>query len=483
MRQILAAAVLTAALTACGAGYHPPEVAPAGAQLSPGPGNSLPRALDSIAQTTHPDTGVTALAAADLQTPVWKGLFRDPVLDSLVQFAVDSNRDLRQAVARVAEYRALRGVARSDLFPQISANGLYLRQKLSFGNFTAAYHAFQVQGEASWEPDLWGRIRQSAAAAGADLAARQEDRRAVLLSLVGDVAEGYLQLREYDAELQVATRTMNSRQETLRLARQRYSRGVISELDVRQFESDAAAAAARVAEFTRQVAQQENRLRVLLGIQQGPIPRGLPLNQVTLAVDVPDSIPAAVLANRPDVRRAERELAAAHFRAAAAGADRLPRLSLVGQYGWQSGEASGLFKSSSDIYNLQAGISIPLFTGGRLRDQQVAARARIDQARSAYDQTVLGATRDVRDALVAVRTARDQAAAKQIQVTALQRALHLAQERYQGGLSSYLEVLDSERSLFDAELSLAQVQELQLASAVQLYRAVGGEWEVEEGRD
>ncbi len=477
MKQIVAAALLTAALSACGAGYQPPGVAPAGTQLSTGPGDSLPPVLDSIAQRPRADTVSTVLGVGDLQTPSWQGLFRDPVLDSLIGVAVDSNRDLRQAVARVAEYRALRGVARSDFFPQLSVSGVYVKQQIALGIVPpAAYHAYRVQGEVSWEPDLWGRIRQNAAAAGADLAARQEDRRAVLLALVGDVAEGYLQLRAYDAELDVASRTLDSRRETLRLARRRFSQGVISELDVRQFESDAAAAAARVAEFTRLVAQQENRVRVLLGRQQGPIPRGLPLDRVVTAVDVPDSVPATLLENRPDVRRAERELAAANYRAAAAGAARLPRLTVLGQYGSQSPDISGLFQSNTEIYQIQGGISIPLFTGGRLRDQQAAARARIDEARWSYDQVVLSATREVNDALVAVRTARDQAAAQRIQVEALRRALHLAQERYEGGLSSYLEVLDSERSLFDAELALAEVQELQLASAVQLYRAVGGEW-------
>lgn len=480
MRQFVAAALLTAALTACGA-YHPPQVAPTGAQLSAGPRDSLPPVLDSIAQAPRADTVATVLSAGDLQTPSWQALFQDPVLDSLIGVAVDSNRDLRQAVARVAEYRALRGVARSDFYPQVSASGAYVKQQIALGIVPpAAYHAYRVQGEVSWEPDLWGRVRQSAAAAGADLAARQEDRRAVMLSLVGDVAEGYLQLRAYDAELAVANRTMNSRRETLRLARRRYDQGVISELDVRQFESDAAAAAARVAQFTRLATQQENRLRVLLGRQQGPIPRGLPLDQVVLAVDVPDSIPATLLENRPDVRRAERELAAASYRAAAAGAARLPSVMVLGQYGFQSPDISGLFKSNTEVYQIQGGISIPLFTGGRLRDQQAAARARVDEARWSYDQLVLSATREVNDALVAVRTARDQAAAQKIQVEALQRALHLAQERYDGGLSSYLEVLDSERSLFDAELTLAEVQQLQLASAVQLYRAVGGSWEERE---
>ncbi|MGE0352096.1 MAG: efflux transporter outer membrane subunit [Gemmatimonadales bacterium] len=478
MRRVVAGGLLAAVLAGCSSGYRAPEVAPAGSRVGTVAADSLRLALDAIAGEPRTDTaGVREISPDTAGAVAWLDVFSDTVLSGLVRSALDENRDLRQAIARIREYRAQAGVAQSEFFPQISLNGAVLTQQIALGIVPpASFNAVRVEADATWELDFWGRIRRSADAARADLGAREEDRRAVILSLVSDVATAYLQLREYDAELDIARRTMASRQETLRLARRRFSEGVVSELDVRQFESEAAAAAASVAQFSRLVSQQENLIRVLLGRRDGAIPRGLPLDQVVTAVTVPDSLPASLIAGRPDVRRAERELAAAAHRAGSASSARLPRITVVGQYGSQSPDFSGLFGSNAEIYQLQGGISFPLFTGGRLRNQLRAAQARVTQAQAGYEQVVLSALRDVNDAMVGVRTSRDQVDAQRIQVDALRRGLSLAELRYRSGLSSYLEVLDAQRSLFLAEVGLAQVQRLQLTSTVQLYRALGGSW-------
>jgi len=313
-------------------------------------------------------------------------------------------------------------------------------------------------------------------AANFDAAAQKEGERAVVLTVISDVAAAYVDLRALDDELAISERTLESRRETLRIAQRRFSQGLISELDVRQFEAEVAGPAAAVAAYTRLVSQKENQLRVLLGEGPGVIPRGLPLAETVRGLEVPDSLPSSLVSQRPDVMKADRELAAATARIGVATANRLPQFLVTGSYGTQATNTADLFRTTTEIYLLQGGISIPLFTGGRLVNEQRAAQARADQSRAAYEQTVLVALREVGDALVGVRTSRDQAAALDLQVAALMRARALADMRYQAGLSSYLDLLDAERALFASELAQAQTRQLQLVSVVQLYKALGGSW-------
>jgi multidrug efflux system outer membrane protein len=247
-------------------------------------------------------------------------------------------------------------------------------------------------------------------------------------------------------------------------------------LDVRQFEAQMAVPAVRLAQVEQLRATQEHALSVLLG--QGPtaIPRDGSLAGAARAVVVPDSLPSTLLARRPDVREAEREFAAATARIGVALAARLPTITITGSSGSQASRADSLFKSQTNIYQLQAGISIPLFTGGRLVNATRVARARAEQAGARYEQTALTALREAGDALAGVHATRDQVAAQETQARALRRALELADMRYQTGVANYLEVLDAQRSLFDAELALSQAQLSQLTAAVQLYKALGGSW-------
>jgi multidrug efflux system outer membrane protein len=290
------------------------------------------------------------------------------------------------------------------------------------------------------------------------------------------VAGGYLQLLQLDEERLIAGRTLADRQVVLRLAQRRFDQGLISELDVRQFEAQVAVAASALAVAERDRTQREHQLSVLLGEAPRPVPRGGSLVQAVSSLTVPDSIPAALVARRPDVQQAERGYAAATARIGAAQAARLPTFSITGSYGTQATGTSDLFDSSREIYQLLGAISVPLFTGGFLSSQAEAARARAEQARAQYEQTVLVALAEAGDALVGVRTARDITTAQQTQAHALRRALQLAERRYTSGVASYVEVLDAQRSLFDAELSLSRARLQELEAAVQLYRAIGGSW-------
>jgi multidrug efflux system outer membrane protein len=369
------------------------------------------------------------------------------------------------------------GVARAPLFPSLSINAGAGRNQLVFGNFAPAlFTALRVTGDVAWELDFWGGARRGVQAANADLDAQEAAERARVLTLVSEVASGYLQLLELDQERAVAERTLASRRATLDLARRRLEQGVISELDVQQFEAQVAVPAVRLAEVQQLLALQENALSELIGQEPRHIPRGRSLSEAAATVTVPDSLPAELLARRPDVQQAERAYAAATARIGVADAARLPAISIIGSYGTQASKSDDLFSSDTRIWQFQTGLSVRIFTGGALENQSRAARARAEQARARYEQTALTALREASDALTGVRSTRDQVAAEQTRAVALRRALDLAELRYQTGVSNYLEVLDAQRSLFDAELALSQAELRQLIAAVQLYKALGGTW-------
>jgi multidrug efflux system outer membrane protein len=434
------------------------------------------RAHDSV-PAPAPALPAKPLAPDSLASLGWLELLRDSTLVRLVRTALAQNRDLQTAVGRIREFRAEVGVAKAPLFPELTASGSISTNQVAVGAFTpAAFDAWRVTADVAWELDFWGKTRRGVEAARADLASEEAGQRAVVLSLVSDVATGYLSLLELDQERSIAERTLASRQATLGLARQRFAQGLTSELDVRQFEAQVAVPAAALAATERLRAQQEHQLNLLLGEVPTAVTRGGSLEQAVSAVTVPDSLPASLLARRPDVLQAERAYAAATARIGVAQAARLPTISITGYYGSQVSSAGGLFGSNGEIYQALAGVSLPVFTGGRLVNESRAARARAEQARAQYEQSVLVALREASDALVGVRTARDQVAAQQTQTQALRRALHLAELRYQTGIANYLEVLEAQRSLFDAELALSQAQLRQLAAAVELYRALGGSW-------
>jgi multidrug efflux system outer membrane protein len=416
--------------------------------------------------------------ALDAQNGIsWAELIKDPALQALIDTAVKNNRDVRVAIATINEFRAEYGVSKGAFYPQINGVVNAGREKIVIvPGENEAFNAIQVTANLQWELDFWGRIRRNTQAAKAEYLASEEGRRSVVLTLVSDVATAYLQLRELDLDLEISQRTLASRQETLKLALRRYQQGLISELDVRQFESEVDNSAVSIADFQRQIAQQENALSVLVGHSPTAVTRGESLTDVLGTFVIPTEIPADLIARRPDVRQAEEAYVAANARVGAATAALLPTFSVSSQYGRQGDKFNDTFNSNGEIYQIFGGLSIPLFRGGALKNELTATRARSEQARFAYEQATLVARREAEDAFVGVRTSRDQAVAQQRQVDALRRAFDLANRRYQNGVSSYLEVLDAERNLFTSELALTQAQRQELVSGVQLYKALGGAW-------
>jgi outer membrane protein, multidrug efflux system len=475
--QVMLASVLAAAC-AVGPSYRAPEPAPAGTQVGVRrQADSLNAFYDSLTQggdTSAPPSRPLEADSADL---AWLTILRDTTLIGLVNTAVRENRDVLAAQARIREFQAELGITRSELFPEVTANASASTNQIALGAFPpTSFDALRVTADLAWELDFWGRIRRGIEASRADLGAEEASYRATLLTLVSDVATAYLELLELRQEEVIAERTLASRRQTLGLARERFERGVISQLDVHQFESELAVPASTLAQARRLRVQREHELATLVGRLPFDLPAGGDLGRAVQSLDVPDSIPAALLGRRPDVQEAERDYAAAVARIGVAQAARLPRFSITANYGSQASTTDDLFGDNSEVYQLQGGVSIPLFTGGRLVNNTRAAQARAEQARLRYEQTVLQAFREAGDALVGVRTARDQRVAQEAQVRALRSAVELAELRYRGGVASYLEVLEAQRSLFGAELGLSQSQLLELGSAVQIYKALGGSW-------
>ncbi len=409
----------------------------------------------------------------------WWELLRDEQLQQLIRIALAENKDLQRAVATVEEFQARALIAKSDYLPGLTASG----NAPSFGRKTiflfpgfANPFNYYLQGTLSWELDIWGRIRRSNEAARADLLSKEENRRAVVLQLVSGVGEAYFNLLQFDTQLDIAKRTLQSWEESVRIAQARLKQGMTSRLDTDQFEAERANAAARAAELERQMVQAENQLSVLLGRRPQAIPRGKPLYEQLVPPAVPAGLPSGLLQRRPDLLQAEQQLVAATARIGMAKADRFPKISLTGLLGVASPQLSKLFTDPASYAVAGAGLAGPLLNGQVLGFQQEAAEAQAKQAVAQYEQTVLTAFREVDDALVAVRTARAQNEAQQAQVNALQSALRLAELRYKGGLANYLDVLVSRRNLFEAELAMTGSRRLHLVSVVQLYKALGGGW-------
>ena len=422
--------------------------------------------------------------ASFANTPWWE-LFEDPELKYLVELALIENQDLGIAVARIEEFRALLGITRADQFPTVDIGATGARQSPSQnafpGNLVDGYiDNYRLSGDVFYEVDLFGRFRRSTEAARAELLAVEENRRNITISLISSVASTYMLLRDLDAQLEIARRTEATRAESLRIITARFEQGTLPKLDVNQAEIQLAVASAAIAAAERAVAQTEHSLSVLIGRNPGPITRGLSLKAQTIPPNIPAGLPSELLQRRPDVLASEASLAAQTARIGVAEALRWPSISLTGSLGVESSDLSGLTDSGSDFWNFGGSIVQPLFNSGRNRDRVNAEIARQEQALLSYEQTVLRAFAEVEDALVAVRTYRMEHEARTMQVAAARNAATLSRARYDGGVTSFLEVLDIERSLFNAELSESQTLRLYINSIVELFKALGGGWVPEE---
>ncbi|WP_297324007.1 efflux transporter outer membrane subunit [Nitrosomonas sp.] len=409
----------------------------------------------------------------------WWELLRDEELQRLINLALQENKDLKQAVASVDEFQARSRIAFMDFVPNMQITG----NAPAFGTLSG----FQIPGfptpfnyfgqtTLNWEIDIWGRIRRSNEAARADLMAREENRRAIVLALISAVAQSYFDLLQFDIQRDIAYRALSSWEESVAISRAQLQGGIISRLDLDQFEAERANAASRVAELERKAVQKENELSVLLGRNPVSITRGRSLTAQLVAPEVPAGLPSELLQRRPDILRAEQNLAAATARIGVAKASRFPKLSITGFLGVASPALSNLLLSGSEFGVGGLGLAGPLLNAQSLGFEQRAAEAQARQALAQYEQTILIAFKEVEDALVAVRTVNDQLQAQQQQVEALHSALHVANLRYQGGITSYVDVLLAKRNLFDAEFSLSATHRFRLVSVVQLYKALGGGW-------
>jgi multidrug efflux system outer membrane protein len=420
--------------------------------------------------------------ARKLADSEWWRQFNDPVLGNLVTTALRENKDLLIAAARIEEFAGRYGVVRADLFPQVGGAAGYTRERttetgdnrLATG-YKATTDIFSVTLNAGWEIDLWGRIRRSTEAARAQLIASEEGRRAVILTLVGNVASAYINLRDLDRQLEISRNTATSRGESYALFKERFAGGIISDLELSQNRSQYEEALASIPSLEKAITQQENGLSILLGRNPGPIPRGKNIDQLTLPAVVA-GLPSDLLERRPDIRQAEQTLIAANARIGVAKAAYFPSISLTGAFGSASGDLDDLFKGPSKVWSYSVPVTMPIFTAGKIAGSVREAEAIRQQALLGYQQAIQNGFREVNDALADQQHTTRQLAAQKSQVDSLRQYAGIARLRYDNGYTDYLAVLDAERSLFNAELAYTQTQGNLYLALINLYKAMGGGW-------
>lgn len=439
----------------------------AGQKRNERPPVNTPRTFRGADTTAPPEQ----TSVGDLK---WFEVFKDEDLQGLVTKATIQNYDLRAAVSRVNAARADLGLARSEQFPQVGGSADLATTRAGgrsrgVGGFFLNLLTFEI--------DVWGRLRRQTEAARAELRATEEDRKAVLTLVVGDVASGYFSLLELDGELEIGKRTLVTREESLRLIKLRQQGGVATMLDVRQAEELVYQASQTIPDTERAIAQTENRLSLLLGDSPGPITRRRPLTGQEELPSVPAGLPSALLERRPDIRAAEAGLEARGALVRAAKAAYFPRISLTGLLGFQSNQLSNLFTGAGGAWTFIPQVAQPIFTAGRLKSNVKLARAQQELALVRYQQTIQTAFREVSDALVEYHKLKEVRAHQEQLVTTLRDRSRLAHLRYEGGVDTLLNSLDADRELFGAELSLVRTRRDELLSLVQLYRALGGGWQ------
>jgi len=416
-----------------------------------------------------------AVSYADL--PWWQ-IFQDPQLQELIRTALKQNYDLQLATERINEARAQVAVTRSNQFPQVQGNGDFAGGKES--NFQTKFNFLTLTADAAFQLDFFGKLRRATEASRAQLLATEDARQTVILTLVSDVASDYFALLQLDLQLQITRNTVAAQEASVKLTNFRVEHGVATKLDVLQAQQVLDTANAQIPDLERQIAQEENAISILLGNYPQAVPRGRPLVEQPLPPEVPPGLPSALIERRPDIREAEQVLVAANAEIGVAKAQFFPQISLTGSGGGAFGRSSAfssLMSSQVGIWSYGAQFSQPIFTGGALRGNLRAAKSQHEQALIAYRQTIQRAFGDVSDALVGYQKLHEVRVRQENSVADLAESVRLSNMRYKGGTTTYLEVLDGQRSLFSAELTLAQARGTEYQSLVQLYRALGGGWQ------
>lgn len=430
-----------------------------------------------------PPAGTASSSIADEQ---WSSIFQDPVLQKLVQEALANNLDLHIAAQRMLEAQAQLGMTRSQQYPSISGGGTYsalqIPQSLAGNNSdgtpaTSFYRGGGPTASATWNLDFWGLYRRQTEAARADLLASEWGQRATRTSIVQGVADAYFQLRSLDAQLAITQNTIKARTDSLKLTQELDQHGAGSLADVRQAEELLHAAQANLPELRRQTAIEENAISTLLGHNPGEIDRGLPIDEQPHPQELPVGIPSQLLERRPDIQQAEAKLAAANARIGVARAQYFPQISLTGMGGAGSNQLSAIFNGANSYWYAAGSISEPIFDAGRIKNNYHLSQVQQQEMLLAYRKTILNAFQDVSNSLVSYRETHERRQEQFEQVKSASDAVRLARLRYAGGDTSYLEVLTTDTDLYSAQLLLAQAQQQEADSLVQLYAALGGGWQ------
>ena len=424
-------------------------------------------------------TGVndSTVSVGDLK---WSEVFKDEQMKVLIGEALAKNFDVRIAAQRVLEQQAQVGVTRAQSLPTLSAGGAYsaigIPTNALGSKYPSTFHGGGFIADAAWNLDFWGLYRRQNEAERAKLLATEWGRRATLSSVVINVATSYIQLRTLDTKLEITRKTLDSRWESLRLVSRREQVGSATMSDVHQSEQLLYAAEAAQPDIERGIREQENSISLLLGRNPGPIPRDKKIILQPDPQEVPPGIPSQLLERRPDIQKAEAELIAANARIGVARAQFFPQISITGMGGTATNQMNKLFNSDASFWFGSASVSQPLFEGGKLRNNLRLAEATKQEMALAYQQSIASAFRDVSNALITYQKAKENRIALEKETTAADKSVQLARIRYDNGGSSYLEVLTNETNLFSAELSLANAQQQEALSLVQLYGALGGGW-------
>ena len=459
----LTVAMLAASLVAgcmVGPNYHRPAV-------------QTPTAYRDLGESSP----VQAQTASFADLPWWQ-VFQDPQLQELVRTALKQNYDLQLATKRINAARAQLAITRSNLFPQLSGNATFNGGREQ--NFQTKFNFLSLAADASFQLDFFGRLRRATEAARAQLMATEEAKNVVTLTLVSDVASDYFALLQLDLELQITRDTVTTQEGSVKLTSLRLSHGVATKLDVLQAQQVLDTANAQIPDLERQIGQEEDAISILLGNYPGGVPRGRALAEQVLPPDVPPGLPSSLLERRPDIREAEQTIVAANADIGVAKAEFFPQISLTGSGGGGFGRSSAfsnLMSSQIAIWSYGAQVSQPIFTGGALRGNLHLAESQEQQALLSYKEAIQHAFGDVSDGLIGYQKLHEVRLRQEQLVNDLTESVRLSNMRYQGGTTTYLEVLDGQRSLFAAELTLAQSRGDEYQSLVQLYRALGGGWQ------
>jgi multidrug efflux system outer membrane protein len=411
----------------------------------------------------------------------WWEVYQDQELQNLIRTAVKQNYDVRIAGARILEAEAQLGITRANQYPNVSGGASLVDQRQARTPVTPPLEVGvgSLNVSAGWQLDFWGKFRRATEAARANLVSTEWSQREVLSTLVASVATAYFQLRALDLSLEISKRTLNSRQESLRLTQVLASGGSTSLLDVRQAEQLVFTAAAEIPVLEQQIEQQENLISILLGENPGSVKRGLRLTEQVRSPDVPPGLTSTLLERRPDIQAAEQQLIAANAEIGVARADYFPQISLSGTAGFESDALTHLFSGPAGTWLYGAQLTQPIFTAGRIHSNVKFAEAQQQAFLLTYQQTIQGAFRSVSDALVARRKSKEFREQQELLFASAQDAARLSHMRYNGGVTGYLEVLTNETNAFSAELELVQAQLNEYLASVQLYEALGGGWRQE----